>query len=117
MSVIEFKCVRKHTRYKTDQDIDLYISLSSSFKKGVNIKSKLKDISESGMGLFSYNPIDSDEQIMIDVFFGSTRITTSGKTVYCKEVNEGYMIGIEVDENIKAIMEFMKAKDINFIRV
>lgn len=117
MSLIEFKNVRKHNRFKPSEDIEIYISVSSSFYKGSRIKARLKDISETGMGIFAVNDLDADESIMIDMFFGKTRITTSAMSVYSIELDDGFAIGIKLDESAEPIMEFIKARGIDLIKV
>lgn len=117
MSIIEFKCIRKHIRYQPNQDIDLFISEISTLSELKNIKAKLRDISESGMGVFSNKNVDADTEVMIDLFFGSTRITTSATVIYSKELEIGYAIGIKLTDNTTPIMQFIKAKDIQLNKV
>lgn len=117
MSVIEFKCLRKNKRYMPGQNIGLYISEISCGKSFVKTKAKLRDISESGMGVFSSTPVNVDVDVMIDILFGNTRITTSAKIVYSKELSTGYAIGISLQENAKPLMEFIKARGIDLNKV
>ena len=117
MSVIEFKCARKYNRYQPSESIDLYISEIYTGKSINKTKAKLRDISESGLGVFSTTPLDSDSEVMIDFLFGNTRITTSAKIIYSKELSLGYATGISIGQSAKPIMEFIKAMDIELNKV
>jgi hypothetical protein len=117
MSVIEFKCARKHKRFQPSENIDLYISVIYAGKSTNKVKAKLRDISESGLGVFSTTVLNNDSQVMIDFLFGNTRITTSAQIIYSKELSLGHATGISVGESAKPIMEFIKAMGIDLNKV
>jgi hypothetical protein len=117
MSLIEFKCTRKYNRYQPSENIDIYISVIYSGKLTNKVKAKLRDISESGIGVFSTIALDNDSKVMIDFLFGNTRITTSAQIIYSKEISLGHATGISVGESAKPIMEFIKAMGIELNKV
>ena len=116
MSVIEFKCGRKHERYQPNHSIDLFVSELAD-KDNPNKKGKLRDISQSGMGVLLAENITKGSAIMVDLFFGNTRITTYAIVVYSSETPMGYAVGLSLEDNADAIMSFIKAKDIELNKV